>query len=325
MTISYASPPLTGGRPLRVGLDIGGTKVLGVLLAQDGTVVRQATTRTIRGRVGVVESAAQSVRGLLSLAGADLNDVESVGLGVPGLVDVETGVVSHAVNLGIGQRFGLTEAVSRELSGISVAAENDLNVAALGAAAISPEEKPDLAFLALGTGLAAGVVLDGVLRRGFSGAAGEIGHIPVRPDGPPCACGQHGCLELYASGRALAQQWSGQTTRPVPAELFDAASDGNPHAVQVRDEFAAAVAWAVRLLILTYDVKSVVIGGGVSNLGQPLLDAVGHALESLVIGSPFLVSLNMTDRISLVPTGIPVAAVGAAVAGRISPALGKVH
>ncbi len=106
------------------------------------------------------------------------------------------GVVSHAVNLGLGDWFPLAERLAAR-TGATVVVENDLNVATWGAHVLSGAD--DLAYVSLGTGLAAGFVLDGVLRRGANGAAGEIGHVPVDPAGALCSCGQRGCLELSAA------------------------------------------------------------------------------------------------------------------------------
>ncbi|GII99550.1 putative NBD/HSP70 family sugar kinase [Sediminihabitans luteus] len=303
---------------LSVGLDVGGTKVLGVLLGPEGNVLATLRIPTRYGPEGVVASAVEAVRGLAEPAGVDPTELSGVGIGVPGLVDPATGSVVHAVNLGIeGKPFALAAQVSAELGGVAVSVDNDLNVAALGAAhAAPPSASGDLAFLALGTGMAAGIVLAGELRRGVSGAAGEIGHVPVDPAGPECPCGQRGCLETFVSGTALSARWPSREGRPAPAELFDAAAAGVPEAVQIKHEFVTAVASAVRLLVLTYDVDRVVLGGGVSALGVPLLDGVREALARQADGSPFIASLAIADRVALCPPDVPVAAVGAALAGR---------
>jgi glucokinase len=213
--------------------------------------------------------------------------------------------------------------------------ENDLNVAAVGAAHVlerraerdgadqdgvdgGERAHEDLAFLALGTGLASGLVLDGQLRRGASGAAGEIGHVPVDPLGPECPCGQRGCLERFASGRALEAAWPSRHGKPSPVELFEAARAGDEEAIVVKDRFASATASAVRLLVLTTDVRHVVLGGGVAQLGTELLDAVQDALREQAKVSSFLGSLKLAERVRLAPTDVPVAAVGAAVLGRRS-------
>ena len=306
---------LPGGHS--VGLDVGGTKVLGVLLGPDGSIEGSVKLPTVRGPQGVISSAARAVRSLTDAAGLEPAALAGLGLGVPGLVDPRSGSVVHAVNLGIdGEPFALAHELSSIFGGIPVDVDNDLNVAALGASHAMGADGQDLAFLALGTGLAAGIVLGGRLRRGVSGAAGEIGHIPINPDGPLCACGQRGCVETYASGTALSARWPSRSGRPAPLELFEAAAAGDPEALRIKGEFAAAVASAVRILELTVDVRHVVLGGGVTGLGQPLLDAVRGALVAQASTSPFLSSLELEKRVSLSPSDVPVAAVGAAIAGR---------
>ena len=301
---------------LNVGLDIGGTKVLGVLLGTDDAVLGSVLLPTMRGVEGVVATAAKAVRALRENAETGPDAAIDVGIGVPGVVDSAAGTVVHAINLGFpGGATPLAHLLSEELDGARVRAENDLNVAALGAvhAAGGPA---DLAFLGLGTGLAAGLVLDGRLRRGAFGAAGEIGHLPFVADGPVCACGQRGCLELYASGASLEARWPGHGDVPASAALFAAASAGDLAAIAVRDEFARAVAAAVRILVLTTDVACVVLGGGVSELGGPLRDAVVSALDARAAGSEFLASMRIGQRVRLAPRGVPLAAIGAALVGR---------
>ncbi|UZN04679.1 ROK family protein [Cellulomonas sp. S1-8] len=302
-----------------VGVDIGGTKVLAVLLGPDGQVARSHRTATLPGPDGLVASVTTAVRALTGVHGVPVDALAGTGIGVPGVVDPATGTVEHAVNVGVEQRFGLAAAVASMLgAGARVRLENDLNVAVLGAAhtVAPPSARRDLAFLALGTGVAAGLLLDGQLRRGSRRAAGEVGHLTLVPDGLPCKCGQHGCVEQYASGGALDAAWPSTDGRPAPLVLFEAAASGDPRAVEVRDRFAWAVAGAVRILVLTCDVDHVVIGGGVSGVGDPLLDAVRAALARETLASPFLASLRLADRVRLAPRDVPVGAVGAALVGR---------
>ena len=295
-----------------VGLDIGGTKVLGVLRAPDGSVRGSFRLPTVRGVRGVVTTAAAVVRALTSEMRTMPGLLDGVGVGVPGLVDPAAGTVAHAVNLGFpGTATPLARLLSAELTGARVEVENDLNVAALGAADAAGTGA-DLAFLSLGTGLAAGLVLNGRLRRGASGAAGEIGHLPYRIDGPLCPCGQRGCLELYASGASLDARWTQVGDLPGPAGVFAAALAGDPTAIALQADYANAVAAAVRILVLTTDVHHVVLGGGVSDLGAPLLHAVVRALGEQAAGSGFLASLRLGERVRLAPPGAPVAAIGAA-------------
>jgi predicted NBD/HSP70 family sugar kinase len=292
---------------LRVGLDIGATKILGAVVDADGTVVAQTRRDTVRGPDGILAIAAT----VLELLATALDGVlpPHVGIGIPGIVDRHRGAVSHAVNVGLGDWFPLADRLAAR-TGTTVVVENDLNAATWGAHVLSGAD--DLAYLSLGTGLAAGFVLDGVLRRGAHGAAGEIGHVPVDPDGPLCSCGQRGCLELGAAGSALTAAWpTDDGTFPADA-VFAAAAGGNPAAVAVRDRFAAGVADAIRMLGLAVDPRVIIIGGGVAQLGEPLLTAVTAALRAQAATSPFLAALDLAARVRLIAPGVPVGAIGAA-------------
>ena len=190
-----------------------------------------------------------------------------VGIGFPGLVDRDRGAVSHAVNLGLGDDWlPLAERLA-ERTGAAVMVENDVRAATWGAHILSGAD--DLGYLSIGTGLAAGFVLGGVLRRGAAGASGEIGHVPVDPDGRLCSCGQRGCLELTAAASALTAAWPTDGAVSPAAAVFAAASAGDPRAVAVRDHFAARVADAIRMLGLAVDPAVIVLGGGVTDLGEP--------------------------------------------------------
>jgi predicted NBD/HSP70 family sugar kinase len=271
---------------------------------------------TRRGVDGVVASAQDAVHRLCGAAGITPGQLAGVGAGVPGLVDPVTRTVAHAVNLGIdGTPVPLGRLLSTQLGGVRVDVENDLNAAALGAAQVLGLTH-DLAYLALGTGVAAGLLLEGRLRRGALGGAGEIGHIPYVLDGPLCPCGQRGCLELYASGSAIDAAWPSRWGRPAPAEVFEAAGSGDTQALAIRDAFVEAVAAAVRFLVLTCDVEHVLLGGGVSDIGAPLLETVASTLRRQEEGSDFLQSLRIADRLQVVPRGALVAPIGAAIAVR---------
>jgi predicted NBD/HSP70 family sugar kinase len=303
-----------------VGLDVGGTKIEAVLLDGAGAVRARHRRPTTGGPDAVTQGAAAAVRELLAEAGTDVASVAAVGLAVAGVVDTADGTVRTAVNLGIDAPVALGPGVSGLLGGVDVVVENDLNAAVLGArhllAADGGPQVDDLAFLALGTGLAAGLLLDGRLRRGAHQGAGEIGHLTLIPGGLPCNCGQRGCLERYGSGSALDAAWPSRTGRPSPVEVFEAAAAGDTEAIAVRDTFVHAVAAAVRVLVLTCDIGTVVIGGGVSLLGEPLHEAVTAELRRQSERSAFLAVSRIADRVRMAPVGVPVGAVGAALLGR---------
>src|SRR6478609_504655 len=291
--------------PVNVGLDIGATKTLGLVVDDEGAILAEVREATEPGAEGVIRTAATVFEKLRAAIGSDLTG--SVGVGIPGLVDTELGAVKHAVNLGVdGDWLHLGDQLAERL-GVPVVVENDVNAATLGAVALSGED--DLVYLSIGTGLAAGLVLEGRLRRGVHGAAGEIGHVPVDPSGALCQCGQRGCLETVASGSALAAAWPSGDVPPAQA-IFAAAQSGDPLAIDARSRFAAGVAGAIRVLCLTVDPRTVVLGGGVAQLGEQLRAAVGAALDDQAATSPFLASLDLAGRLRVVPSDYPVAAVG---------------
>jgi glucokinase len=308
---------------MRVGLDIGATKILGVVIDASGTVVAQARQDTRPGADGVLVSATAVLDSLaLRLDGALPSHI---GIGVCGIVDRERGAVSHAVNLGIGGDWFPLAARLADRTGATVLIDNDVNAATWGAHVLSGAD--DMAYISVGTGLAAGFVLSGSLRRGAHGAAAEIGHLPGDPNGPRCSCGQRGCLELSASGSTLAAAWPGDgqgeragqggragQIQPAAA-LFAAAAAGNAEAVVIRDRFAAGLAAAIRIAGLTVGPAAIIIGGGVANVGEPLLEAVTAALRAQAAGSPFLTALDLAGRVSLLPGQAAAGAIGAALIG----------
>lgn len=300
------------------GLDIGGTKTLGVLLSPSGEQVATATAPAKKGNEGVVAQGLVVLREMLKSVSARENELTAVGVGIPGVVDPATGVVHNAVNL------ALTElALQTELEaalGCPVRVDNDVNVAAIGAAADLRLEGT-VAYLNIGTGMAASLVVDGTNFAGATGIAGEIGHLPVDPRGVACGCGQVGCLETIASGSALTRQWPSTQTHPSDA-LLAAHLSGDPDATEVFESFAEGIAQAVRILVLTYDPNFVVIGGGMRKLGLPLFEAIDQVFERWSRQSPFIASANLASRVVVLPRESNAGATGAALLVRAELAEG---
>ncbi|MBM6404894.1 ROK family protein [Phycicoccus sp. CSK15P-2] len=289
---------------MRLGIDIGGTKTAALVLGEDGAVLTHASspsgkgpTETLATAVAVADEVASAVGGW----GA----VTSVGACMPGLVDPGSGVVRHAVNLDVATldlAGGIQAATGRRPS-----VDNDVKAAALGAHhVVRPGTgAATTAYLNVGTGLAAAIVHDGSVIRGAGGAAGEIGHLPVG-SGEPCSCGQTGCLETVASGRALSRMWS----RPA-AELFPAAEQGDEAACRVVATLAHGIALAVQVLVLA-GAELIVVGGGLTRDASALGSAVRSDIEERAATSPFLARLGLATRFRLLDHETPVAAVGAA-------------
>lgn len=296
-------------RPLRVGVDIGGSKVAVLVVdAVDRVVARRLVPAASSEPDEAIAQIASVIREAVADAKATLGDVQAVGIGVPGRVDSDTGDVHFAVNLGwqhlpLGRRL-------EEALGVPIVVENDVRAAAVGLHAAS--EGPagavdDLVYLGIGTGISAGVVLDGRLHRGVRGLAGEVGHVVLDPAGAPCACGLRGCFETIAAGAGIARaardavaaaaQPGGTPTAltkvpdPTAADVFAAAAAGDFAATQIVDRAADAIARVIHELVLAYDVELVVIGGGISRAGRPLLERVQAALDRIGRPSPFAAEL----------------------------------
>ncbi|MDQ0726202.1 ROK family protein [Microbacterium sp. W4I20] len=299
------------GRPIRVGLDVGGTKIDAVAVSRTNEILGRLRRSTGWGDEAVVESIVMAVSALADETGFSLDDVASVGIGIPGLVDVETGRVDHAVNLGV-ESLDLASRASQML-GVPFRVENDVKAAALGAAVLSGVAG-SMAYLNLGTGVAAGIVIDGRIWRGARGTAGEVGHISVDPHGRLCGCGQRGCVETFCGGGALARAWGRPGALPV-RDILDAADAGDVVALALRDDLYHGAAAAVRILVLSADVETVVIGGGLTALGGRLVDGIRAALHTGAEASPFMRSLRLDERIEMLGAGSPAAAFGAALVG----------
>lgn len=299
------------GRPIRVGLDVGGTKIDAVAVSSSGEILGRLRRSTGWGDDAVVESVVMAVTALADEVGVLIPDIGSVGIGIPGLVDAKKGRVKHAVNLGVAS-LDLTDRAEQAL-GVPFRVENDVKAAALGAAALRGAGA-SMAYLNLGTGVAAGIVVGGRIWRGARGTAGEVGHLSVDPNGRLCGCGQRGCVETFCGGGALARAWGRPGALPI-RDIFDAADSGDPEAEKLRADLFHGAAAAVRVLVLSADVETVIIGGGLTALGARLEEGVRAALRAGAEASPFMRSLRLDERIELLPSGSPAAAFGAALVG----------
>lgn len=293
---------------VRIGIDIGGTKTHAVALGSAGTIVAETAEVSQRGADAIVESVVRVVGELCRATGTDMGALESVGIGIPGQVDFATGTVRQAINLNVDE-WHAADDVQRRL-GIRPSVDNDVNAAALGAKA-ALGIRGAMAFLNLGTGIAAGIHLDGGLVRGSRGAAGEIGHISIDPRGPLCDCGQRGCIEAFAGGRYLADRARPDARYPL-ADIIEAADNGDSRAGDALHGFAFGVAGAVRTLFLTFDVDRVILGGGVIAMGPRVENIIRDELAASVSSSVFLRSLELTSRLSFLPGTLRAPAVGAA-------------
>jgi glucokinase len=289
--------------PQSIGVDLGGTKCLGVLLDDRGSVVAEHRVHTPVGADAIVDAIAEIAK--------ELGPGLPVGVGAPGLITRE-GVLRFAPNLP-----GVVEVPLRALLverlGVDVEIENDATAACWAEHEVGAAQGADDAVMAtLGTGIGGGLVVDGRLARGANGFAGEIGHMVVDPDGPPCPCGKRGCWERFASGSGLGRLARERGIGERGEEVTAAAIRGDAAAVAVMAEFAHWVALGLVNLAYLLDPELFVLGGGMVACGSVLLDPVRAAFTELLAGAGH----RPTVRVEQAALGERAGAIGAALLAR---------
>ncbi|MDY2589862.1 MAG: ROK family glucokinase [Agathobacter sp.] len=269
------------------GVDIGGTTIKMGFFETTGNLIDKWEIKTNTENKGesILSDVAQSIDNKLAQEGISKDDVQGVGIGVPGPVTSD-GVVNRCVNLGWGVKNVQEELSS--LTGLKVKVGNDANVAALGEMwQGAAKGSKDVIVVTLGTGVGGGIIVDGKIVAGATGAGGEIGHITVNEaEIEPCNCGQYGCLEQYASAtgivrmakRKLAKSDEATTLRnmeDISAKIiFDEAKAGDEIAKGLVDELGKILGSALSNIACVVNPEVVVIGGGVSKAGTILTDVI---------------------------------------------------
>ncbi len=301
-----------GSSGLSVGMDIGGTKTAAVVIDANGNPGAETLLPTAQGNEGVLQTAERAIAVLAEQTGCDPSVFASVGVGIPGQVDSERGEVRHAYNLGV-KSLALA-ALLNERTGLDVSIENDVTAAAVGAAHLM-QLGGSVAYVNLGTGLSAGLVIDGRPWRGANGLAGEVGHLAVDSRGRVCPCGQRGCLETVASGSALKTYWPAGGDHPGRV-LASAVANGDEDAKLAFDLLIEGAASTVRALGVMIAPDTVVIGGGLRKIGAPLIEGICEKLVEWETESPFFSGFSLSQRLQVLPEGMPAATVGAALSPR---------
>ena len=283
----------SAGACTTIGIDVGGTHIDAAVVDGSGRILQQLECPTRRGSQAVVADIVELCDALID-SPSSAGRPKAIGIGIPGTVEPGSGTVRHALNVGI-EELDIRGSVEQRIS-LPVSLSNDVNAAALAADHTITGGHGITVFLNYGTGLAAGIVIDGRLLTGVSGGIGEIGHIPMDPQGLPCGCGQRGCLETVASGGGIARQWP--TTAPYPAQdMLDHAAMGDERAAVIRQRLFTGMARSIQLVTQTFDPNVIALGGGMLKLGEPLLVGIHHEIESIEGRSTFVASLHMWDRV----------------------------
>jgi glucokinase len=270
---------------LIIGVDLGGTTTAVGLVTRDGDVIADASAPTRASSRDPLDTIVTLIEELTERSGRSARSIAAVGIGVPGPVDAERGIVGEPVTH-IPALAG--RALAAELGrrvGLPVAVDNDVNALALGEATLGTGRGArSLVVLSVGTGIGAGIVLEGRLVRGAAGFGGELGHTPVKFDGPPCWCGLRGCLAFYASGRGIADLARARVVRESPTMLLKAAG-GDPSGITAALVFRAGQEGdrlAGAIVDEACQALGAMIGTIVNGLNPEVLVITGGVVESLV-------------------------------------------
>ena len=272
-----------------IGIDLGGTNIAAGLVSEEGKILAQASTPTMNEReaIEIVKDMAMLIDKLTSEYGIDKSEIKGVGIGSPGSIDFDNGVVVYSNNLKM-EKFPLAEELNK-LTGLRVSVDNDANCAAMGEYVEYEDKVKNFIFVTLGTGVGSGIIVDGKMLHGFNGAAGEGGHIVIVHDGEPCSCGRNGCWEAYASVTALIRQTKAAMEKDPDSLMhkvakdegkvsgmtsFVAAKQGDKTAQEVVKQYAIYVAEGLTNLENIFQPEMICVGGGISREGDYLLDPV---------------------------------------------------
>jgi glucokinase len=333
------------GDEIAIGVDVGGTKLLGVALDAAGAVVAESRVPTPSGLAAQgVDDVMQAIVAVITdldvqltrlaapadgVAGAPSarQGARPTGVGVPGMVD-RTGTLRFAPNLPGVAGADVAGLLGRAL-GRAVVVENDANLALLAELRLGAAAGADVVLMVtLGTGIGGGCAIGGAILTGASGFAGEVGHMVVDPSGPQCPCGQRGCWERFASGSGLGRlareaalagnlqqvvALAGGDPEAVRGEHVTAAAlAGDNEAIAVIDDLGWWVALGLANLAAVLDPSRIIIGGGLAEAGEVLLAPTRRAYATLVEGGAARPALPIVGA----RFGVRAGAVGAAVAAR---------
>lgn len=262
---------------VRIGIDVGGTKCLGVVLDESQLVL--ASLRKETPRIDELVDVLCDMVSTLRQSTTDSSDF-SLGVGVPGLVTPDGMFRASPHIVGVND-FPIAQLLSERMQQ-KVRVDNDATAAAFGEWQIGAARAVrDVLVVTLGTGIGGGIISGGELQRGAHGHAGEFGHMIVDATGPECACGQRGCWEMYASGSALRRMAQGQSGEDV----MDSAAAGNTDALAIVEEFSQWVGRGLAGLVNALDPQMIVIGGGLVRTSDVFLEKVEHHLARHMYGA----------------------------------------
>ena len=263
------------------GVDLGGTTVKIAFFAENGEMLSkwEIPTVTDNDGAGILPDIAKAVLGYLEKENVPKSEILGIGIGVPGPVDAK-GFVPACDNLGWRNTHVVSEL--ERLTGLPVKAGNDANMAALGECWMG-SGCDNMVLVTLGTGVGGGIIIDGKPLVGKNGAAGEIGHLVMnRAETLVCGCGKKGCAEQYCSATGLVRMAENYESAKA---VFDAALAGDEKAQGILEQYFALLAELIANVCIVLNPEKVVIGGGVSKAGKPLLDGIARHFAKYIYHS----------------------------------------
>lgn len=270
-----------------IALDVGGTGMKAALVGTDGALLYEArrSTDRERGADAIVETILDFAADLRAYGIEHFGEsAVAAGVAIPGIIDAERGIALYAANLG-WRDVPLRDLLAARLGGVPVALGHDVRTGGLAEGRIGAGKGSDrFFFVPVGTGIAGAIGIDGVIEAGAHSAAGEIGHVVVRPDGPLCGCGQTGCMETLASAAAVTRAWAAASGDPLAdaADCAKAVESGDPRAVAVWADAVDALAAGLVTALTLLDPRRLIIGGGLAEAGETLFTPLRAAVEERV-------------------------------------------
>lgn len=264
-----------------IGIDIGGTKVAIAVVNQEATIINESVIPTDVSITPeeMIEIICHETKKVIDQSKVNKQDIIGIGIGAPGPLDSRNGILTCPPNLTGWIDIPIQEMIEKSLS-FPVTLENDANAAALAEKWVgAAQDNNNFTYITISTGIGSGIVVEGKLLRGLSGNAGDIGHTVIDPAAGRCTCGQKGCLEVIASGTAIARRGSEIIGREIStAEVFGLYDEGHEKIVDLVDHVLMILGMACVNVINTVDPEKIVIGGGVAKVG----DLLFHSIQSYV-------------------------------------------
>ena len=277
--------------PVVIGVDLGGTNLRTALVSQNGEVAGKIKEPTCAsdGHAKVVQKLIENIKAQQDSALRKGTKIAAVGVGAPGVIHAETGVVVKSPNFPDWNNLPLKKELETALA-LPVSIENDANAAALGEQWRGAGQGiASMIFLTLGTGVGGGIVLDGRIWPGADGMAGEIGHMTIIPDGRRCGCGNTGCLEMYASSRGIVMTYQERSSRSkviTSEDIYQAARDGDVLAGDVMKDMGRLLGIGIANLINIFNPEMIVIGGGVKDAWPLFIEATRGEIKKRAFEYP---------------------------------------